>query len=68
MSVEDRPKDRPNTHDLMQRAFKMLERTEGYFAMAAYRELHRPPYERGKSCDELDAIRDLLAEMQKARP
>ena len=52
-------------NDLLKRAFKMLQRYEGYLAGAAFRELHEPPFEQGPALKRLTEIRELLAEMQR---
>jgi hypothetical protein len=51
--------------DLAQRSFKMLGCAEGYFAAAAYKEQHEPPYKKGKAYQEFVAIRDLLADLER---
>jgi hypothetical protein len=51
--------------DLTHRSFKMLERAEGYFAAAAYKEQHEPPYKQGKAYQEFVGIRDLLADLER---
>ncbi len=50
--------------ELLERSFKMLEKVEGHFAAAAYRESSEPPYEPGAAYDDLRRIRYLLADIQ----
>ena len=52
--------------NMMYRSFKILERAEGYFAAAAYRELHEPPFEKGKAWEELVEIRSVLADLESS--
>lgn len=54
-------------NELLKRAEELLARAEGYFAAAAYTEMHSPPFERGRKWQELVDIRNLLADLEKAR-
>ena len=47
------------------RIFRILERAEGFFAAAAWREISEPPFQRGRAWNELAEIREILAELQK---
>ncbi len=52
--------------ELLARAFKVLQRAEGFFAAAAFREITEPPFTRGRAAVELEEIRVLLGDFQAA--
>lgn len=51
--------------ELLQRAFKSLNRAEGYFAAASYKEATSPPFKNGRAFLEWVEIREVLADLQK---